>query len=275
MARMRRPLPESPSRRLVLAGAGAAVLGLTGCTRMALMLARDPVVPMATLAVPAGCGGAGHGRSKTLLVLLPGAYSTPQEFLDNGIPAALAQAGRRADLLIADAHLGYMGGGALPARLEEDVLAPARARGYAQIWLVGISLGGWAALACAARGRVRVDGVFAVAPYLGRRTLLRDIVAAGGPQAWAATPAASADAADPDAQIWRWLARPPADAPPVWLGWGTEDRFADTNGLAATLVPPGRVSTVPGGHDWPPWRALIARWFAAAPWPDGCEGPAA
>jgi pimeloyl-ACP methyl ester carboxylesterase len=252
----------------VLAGAGAALLTLTGCTRMALMLARDPVIPMATLAVPAGCGAAGPERSNTLLVLLPGAYSTPQEFIANGTPEALRQAGRRADLLIADAHLGYMGSGSLAARLEQDVLAPARARGYAQIWLVGISLGGWAALACAARGEVQVDGVFAVAPYLGRRTLLRDIVAAGGPRAWAAS--TPADPTDADARIWRWLAQPPAAAAPVWLGWGTEDRFADTNGLASTLLPPERVSTVPGGHDWPPWRVLIARWLAQAPWPDGC-----
>jgi pimeloyl-ACP methyl ester carboxylesterase len=270
--------PESPWRRRLLVGSGAlaATVALPGCTRMALMLARDPVVPMPTLAVPAGCAS---GRTRTLLVLLPGAYSTPQEFIDNRIPEALASTGKQADLLIADAHLGYMGNGSLVARLQQDVLAPARARGYEQIWIVGISLGGWAALACAARASVgqgpRVNGVFAVAPYLGRRTLLRDLAAAGGPLPWAAAPEASADAQDMDAQIWRWLARPAEGSAPVWLGWGTEDRFADTNGLAATLLPAERVSTVPGGHDWPPWRALIERWFERAPWPSGCAGAAA
>jgi pimeloyl-ACP methyl ester carboxylesterase len=263
-------------RRLLVAGGSLATLALLpGCTRVALMLAREPVVPMGTLALPSPCAA---GRSRTLLVLLPGAYSRPQEFIDNGIPAALAGAGRVADLLIADAHLGYMGSGSLVARLQQDVLGPARARGYEQIWLVGISLGGWAALACAAQASQgqgpRVDGVFAVAPYLGRRTLLRDLAAAGGPLPWAAMPEAGADAQDMDAQIWRWLARPAPGSAPVWLGWGTEDRFADTNGLAATLLPAERVSTVPGGHDWPPWRALIERWLERAPWPSGCAGAA-
>ncbi len=259
-----------PRRRLLLttAASASATLLTTGCSTVALMLARPATTPMPTLRPPSPCGAG--GRAQTLLVLLPGAYSTPQEFIDNGTPAALRAAGRRADLCIADSHLGYVGDGSLVRRLHDDVVAPARAAGYAQVWLVGISLGGYAALAYLARNPgARVDGVFAIAPYLGRRTQLRDMAAAGGPRAWNQGLAAP-DLQDLDQAIWRWLAAPPAGAPPVYLGWGREDRFADTCAVAATLLPPERVSQVAGGHDWPPWRALLAQWFQQAPWPSGC-----
>ena len=42
---------------------------------------------------------------------------------------------------------------------EQDVLAPARAAGYRQVWLLGVSLGAFGALAHAAEHPDAVDGV--------------------------------------------------------------------------------------------------------------------
>jgi pimeloyl-ACP methyl ester carboxylesterase len=257
-----------PTRRqALLAAASGALLGLGGCQ----LLPRKPVTPMPLLRQP----GPGPARAETLVVMLPGAYSLPQEFVDEGYVRALragAGAGARADVWIADAHLGYFNDRSVLRRLRDDVIAPARAQGYKRLWLVGISLGGFGALAYAsAHGRdpnTGVDGVLAVAPYVGSRRLQGEMIAAGGPEAWAdAQPANAPDpsqATSPDEgerALWRWLARPPAGAPPVYLGYGTDDRLADGHRLLAGVLSPTRVSTVPGGHDWPPWLALWQQWL--------------
>jgi hypothetical protein len=37
---------------------------------------------------------------------------------------------------------------------------------------------------------------------------------------------------------------------------GRSDDFARANGMAAEVLPPERVFTAPGGHDWKAWRSL-------------------
>ena len=220
----------------------------------------------------APCGT--RAASQTLLVLLPGAYSAPEEFEAAGFIAAARQAGVAADIAIADAHLGYFTDKSVLQRLRDDVVLPARARGVRNVWLVGISLGGFGALGYALRHPAEVSGVVAIAPYLGRRTLLRDIVAGGGPTVWRNT-AMPEGPDDVETGLWQWLSAPQSagrpgraesdnapDRPPVWLAYGRDDRFADSHRLLSSVLPAERVDTVSGGHDWPPWRALWDRWLA-------------
>jgi hypothetical protein len=256
---------ESTRRRALLVAVSPLLAGLPGCH----LLPRTPVKPMPVLRQP----GPGPCRADTLVVMLPGAYSLPQEFIDHGYVRALRERGLAADVVIADAHLGYFNDRSVLRLLREDVVAPARAQGYRRLWLVGISLGGFGALAYASvHGRDPadgVDGVLAVAPYLGSRRLQGEILAAGGPRAWADADASVAPRPveeggsldDDERALWRWLARTPAGAPQVYLGYGTEDRLADGHRLLAGVLPPERVSSVPGGHDWPQWLALWHRWL--------------
>src|SRR5712672_3477612 len=51
-----------------------------------------------------------------------------------------------ADIVVADLHFGYYLRQTAIERLREDVILPARTRGYQCISLVGISLGGFGAL---------------------------------------------------------------------------------------------------------------------------------
>jgi dienelactone hydrolase len=240
-------------RALLRAGAAAAVSAViaAGCA-----YAPRPVTrPMRTLVHKPGCAGG------TLVLMLPGAGSVPEEFETAGFVDAMRQRGIAAEAVIADAHLGYYNDRSVIDELRRHVVLPARERGIRQVWLVGISLGGFGALGYAARHPGEVAGVFAIAPYLGRRTLQRDIVAAGGPVIWQRT-AQPEGPDDLDTQVWRDLAAPRPGAPPVWLGFGADDRFAASHRLAASVLPAERVSTVPGGHDWPPWRALWVAWLA-------------
>ena len=70
--------------------------------------------------------------------------------------------------------------------------------------------------------------------------------------------------------LWRWLrgyAGPPAPThPPLWLGYGEQDRFVMSNRLVADVLPPARVLTTEGGHDWAPWQRLWGRFLDAQPW---------
>lgn len=220
---------------------------------------------MQQLSDPSGCAA----PASTLVVMLPGAYSKPQEFIEEGFVAALRQRGLAADVKMVDAHLGYFTDRTVLQRLRDDVVLPARAAGYRQVWLVGISLGGLAALAYAARHGNDIDGVLAIAPYPGTQALQREIVVAGGPRAWRNV--VDAPVEDLEREVWWWLAGgDAARRPSIYLGHGRGDRFATGLELMSGTVPAGNASTVPGGHDWAPWRALWNGWLERGLFESGC-----
>ena len=216
-------------------------------------------------------------RAPVLLVLLPGAHMAPVELQQQGFVLAVRQRGLAVDLMLADSHLGYAYDGSLFERLHHDVLAPARAQGWQRVWLAGISLGAYAAMGCAMRHPALVDGVFAVAPYLGRQALVQEIVAARAQgqslRQWllgSRQRKGTGGDADTDLALWHWLVQRPADAPPLHLAYGLQDRLVAGHELMAQTLPPHRVLTAPGGHDWPPWRSLWARWLDHALLPAQC-----
>jgi enterochelin esterase-like enzyme len=49
----------------------------------------------------------------------------------------------------------------------------------------------------------------------------------------------------------------------VFVGHGTEDRFAARIAQLAERFPAASRHTVPGGHDWSAWRPLWARFLDA------------
>ncbi len=209
-------------------------------------------------------------QAPVLLIMLPGANMTTQELQDEGFVAAVRQQGLAVDVALADANLRYVFDGSMMRRMAEEVVGPARAQGYKRIWLAGISLGGYVALGYAQKHPDEIEGLMLMAPYLGRRGVIDDIRAAGGPLAWRVNAKPRISAATPediDHSLWMWLtadrdnAPGAAQRPPIWLGYGSEDRFADSHKLLASILPADRVQAVPGGHDWPPWRALWAQWL--------------
>ena len=50
-------------------------------------------------------------------------------------------------------------------RLKEDVINPAKEKGYTKIWLVGISLGGLGSLLYAMEHPSDIEGMLVLAPY--------------------------------------------------------------------------------------------------------------
>jgi pimeloyl-ACP methyl ester carboxylesterase len=207
-------------------------------------------------------------QAPVLLVLLPGIHMAPAELQREGFVAAVRQRRLAVDVVIAGTQIEHTQDGSVIRRLHSEVLAPARAQGYRQIWLAGISLGAYLALHYERSHPGEVQGLLLIAPYLGRRTLTQQIEAAGGPAAWRSQ-ASPAAADDVDHALWAWLATRP-DTPPVWLASGSADRFAAEQQLLSRLLPPQRVSALPGGHDWTPWRSLWSQWLDRGLLPAAC-----
>lgn len=240
----------------------AGVLLLSGCSFL-----RPATVPLATERNLASCGA----KADTLLVFLPGAYSTIDEFVREGFVQEVRQRRTAADIVMADAHMAYYNNRTMIDRLEADVLVPARAAGYRAIWLVGISVGGFGALIHEEQLPGGVTGIVALAPYLGEGALTREIARAGGLAAWQA-PTGPPPPEQMETRLWRWLQEQTkfpsaASAPALYLAYGTEDRFAESHRLLAAALPPQRVFTTPGGHAWAPWRRLWRQVLAVLPLP--------
>lgn len=169
---------------------------------------------------------------QALLVMLPPARACAQDLVDQGFVAALRERRLPVDVAIVDAQSDDYLEPDIGGRLAAEVAA-LRAQGYPQVWLMGISLGGFGCMALARQAAAGVEGVILIAPFFGSR--------------------------DPEALELEEQARLSA----IYLGFGDADRYAEPSRRLAQHLPPERVVQLPGGHDWPTWmrlwRALLAK----------------
>jgi pimeloyl-ACP methyl ester carboxylesterase len=201
------------------------------------------------------------GRTtRCLVVFLPGLGDTERDFVDHGFMDAFAARSLPVDAVAANATFGYYANRTVVTRLREDVLQPARAAGYREIWLVGISMGGMGALLLSKGGDPDIAGALLLAPYLGEADLLREIDRAGGVARW------QPGAIRPDdyqRDVWRFLkentgAPEGVARPRLYLAAGDNDKLAYGHKLLAASLPKDRVFKTPGRHDWGPWAVLWA-----------------
>jgi len=204
------------------------------------------------------------GKDRRLLVMLPGAGIEAQDFAAQGLVAAAQAGGQIVDVIAAKPDQALYLEGAIAPVLQERILTPARAAGYARLWLLGISLGGMGALSCAAARPADIEGLILLAPFLGTHGTMAEITRAGEFAGW--RPETSA-ATPPERAIISWLQTRlgGAPGPQIWLGHATRDRFSAGHRLLAAALPPARTVLVEGGHDWPAWHAAFQALLARAP----------
>ena len=205
------------------------------------------------------------GDERVLLVMLPGAGMAAADFAAHGLVAAVQALAPRVDVAAVQPDLALYLDDGVTAALHDTVIAPAQARGYRRVWLLGISLGGMGALLYASAHPGTVEGLVLLAPFLGTRGTMAALEAAGGLEGGSAAPAA---ATAPERRLLAWLkAHLAAQAarPALYLGYGLQDRFAPGHALLARHLPPARLATLPGGHDWPSWAALWRVLLAKSP----------
>lgn len=199
-------------------------------------------------------GGRCSAQPDTLLVFLPGRYDKPLDLVKNGFVRAVHERGVDADVMIPDLHFGYYIKRTAVDRLHEDVILPAREKGYRHILLIGISVGGLGALLYTQMQPGMVDEVVLIAPYLGGSAIHHEIARAGGLKAWDPGQWTSEDY---ERALWAWLRGHGGAADTVIsLGYGGDDGFAMSNRLLAGVLPENRVTSTPGGHEWAPWLRI-------------------
>jgi pimeloyl-ACP methyl ester carboxylesterase len=245
----------------------AVALGALLCGCVALLPAPVPMhsIDYARGSQPAQC----------LFVLLPGAGDRAGTFEKRGFIQALRESGRSIDIRASDATLGYYLKQTFPERFTADVIAPAKARGYQEVWLVGPSMGGFGSLFYSRLHPGEITGVLAIAPYLGDEDLTDEIRAAGGLKNWRAPARVEQPGrADYQRELWRWLqavTRGQETAPLLFAGYGTADKFAAADALLAAELPPARVFLTDGKHEWEPWRRVLASFLASPEFATHCR----
>ncbi len=202
---------------------------------------------------------------RSLVVFLPGRGDTVKSYEKEEFVQMLAKQNGSVDSIGVEAHLGYYVDRTLLKRIREDVIIPAKASGYRDIWLVGISMGGLGAVLYDIANPGDLAGLFLLAPYLGDGTLLKEISAAGGLASWQPAVGASDDL---DSEVWPKLKEYSVGTKGVqrvFLGFGESDRFAESNRAFAAVLPANQVVTAPGDHDWPTWKVLWPRLLELSP----------
>jgi pimeloyl-ACP methyl ester carboxylesterase len=193
----------------------------------------------------------GHA-APTRVVMLPAAYTAPDDFVRHGFASAVRARRLDVDLVFAGFELQHVTDRSVMTRVWQELILPARSRGT-RVWLGGISLGGYVALCCAERHSRELAGLCVLAPYLGSHIVTGEIARAAGVGGW--NPGEPAED-DDERRVWRFIQTLGSGSLAVHLGLGREDRFASRHRLMAAALRPESVDVVPGGHDWPTWHRL-------------------
>jgi hypothetical protein len=214
----------------------------------------------------------GQPRADTLIVMLPGAREEPKDLVAQGFAEQVHKRGINADVQVIDSHLGYFVGRTFDVRIREDIVLPARARGYKHIWFAGISLGGFGSLMYAYLFPGEVDGIIAMAPYIASRSTWREVLDTGGLATW--QPQEPLKGNDYERGLMMWLkgygqtnVMQSRVHPPLLIGFGDADGMPEFDQLIKGVLREDQLLRAPGGHDWPPWKAMWADALARAPLP--------
>lgn len=191
-------------------------------------------------------------KASTLVILLPGATYLPEDFISQGFVQAVRERDLDIDLMLVELQFEQIADQTALRDLNREVVTPAISQ-YQTIWLAGISIGGYIAMAHAHYYPGQAHGLFLMAPYPGNRMTTGEIAKAGGLHAWH-----PGDVAEDDVERGNWAWLKESQQVEVHLGYGTEDRFADGIALMEQVIPARQVDKIPGDHSWPVWQQL---WF--------------
>lgn len=183
-------------------------------------------------------------------------------FETEGFVEAVKKKGLPYDMIAPNAHFLYYENRTLDERLTEDVIQPARAGGYDKIWLVGVSMGGLGSLLYLKEHPENIDGILTLGPkldanFVGNGAIIDEIAVAGGVDNW--EPGNYDPEEDWPRMLWDWLKKynhDGVDAPPIYLGVGTEDGFFKAQNLLASDLPQDRVIFVEGGHRFSTFKKI-------------------
>ena len=201
----------------------------------------------------------GMTGKRSLVVLLPTMGGKGSHYETEGFLDEVWERGFEASIEVVDVKPSLYLGSRIVELLKTEVIEPAKAEGFKEIYLVGISLGGHGVLLYATKCPEDVDGVIVLAPFISGDTASGAIDEAGGLADWEDCPFLAWTHA---CNLWQSLkvyVSNPRNRKKIVLGFGTEDIFVEQCRILAEVLPPEQVFTAPGGHDWPTWKKLFIK----------------
>jgi esterase/lipase superfamily enzyme len=198
---------------------------------------------------------------RVLVVLLPTIGGKGYHYERKGFLDAVWERELEASMEVVDVKPTLYLGSRIVELLKTEVIEPAKAKGYEDIYLIGTSLGGYGALLYVSKYPEDVAGIVILAPFIGGDSTSRAIEKAGGLDTWEDCPFLAWTYA---CNLWKSLKDYVSDSrnqSKIVLGFGREDKFANQCRVLADVLLPEQVFTVSGGHDWATWKRL---WIKAA-----------
>jgi len=212
-------------------------------------------------------------HSRRLFVFLPGRRDRGSDFARRGFVTLAQERVPGLDCVAVDATIGYYLDGSIAERLQHEIIEPARAFDYQEIWIVGVSMGGLGAFFHERAYPDRVNGLILLAPFVGDDLkLFAEIDAARGPIAWALSQPVGVlpgNKAEFQRDLWRFLGRMPLDQAfelPIWLAFGDADRLLPGIERLRSVISPSRIFRLKGGHTWDVWTTGFAKILASMDW---------
>ncbi len=228
------------------------------CNVFLSILLLPACAPRATVPIPVlEYGKMDASDHKNLLIFLRGLGGSHKDFEKFGLIDEVRTRNLPFDVIVPDAHFGYYKTETLPERLKEDIIEPAKEKGYRQIWLAGFSMGGLGGLFSVKSFPDEIDGIILVSPFVGWPRIIDEINASGGVDDWDPQHS-SLD--DWQWRIWKWIksyGNDPGRYPPIYLGYSDDDFMAQGGPvLLSTVLDPEYVLSIPGDHDYETFRKI-------------------
>ena len=196
-------------------------------------------------------------ENRNLLILLRGRGGSHRDFAKHGIIDEVRKRNLPFDIVAPAADFGYYRTETLPERLKHDIIDPARAKGYKNIWLAGFSMGGLGSLFTIRSYPKAVDGVILISPFLGWSSILEEIETTGGVSYWFLPVDKSHKW---QYTIWGWIKEYQADKdqyPEIYLGFGDNDSMTGEGpALLSQALGPGKHFSVPGNHNYKTFKVI-------------------
>jgi pimeloyl-ACP methyl ester carboxylesterase len=191
----------------------------------------------------------GMTGKRSLVVLLPGFGGKGSHYETQGFLDEVWEREFEATMEVVDVKPTLYLGSRIVELLKTEVIEPAKAEGFEDIYLVGTSMGGHGVLLYATEYPEDVAGIVILAPFISGDTASEAIDEAGSLATWEDCPFLAWKYA---CNLWKSLQVYVADSrnqKKVVLGFGTEDTFIDQCRILADALLPEQVFTVSGGHD--------------------------
>lgn len=199
-------------------------------------------------------------KAQRVVVMLPGRGDDLGGLQKHDTAQLIQQEWPDADVILVGLTMPFYTTGVAARRLHDEVMTPLKNRGYKQIWLAGISLGGMGALLYDHDYPGEVDGMLLLSPYLGKDDVQREIRDAGGVAAWNPGPLEQVGPQTFSRELWRtikqWSANP-ARRQSVWLAYGKDEPFRAPIEMMSPLLPASHVLMLPGHHNWKLWKTSL------------------